>query len=509
MPDWKKVDSRTDASIFPLFLYDSGVGKNSTMHKALGVGLNGIMVHFQGARWDFFEIEGDFDKASKSLLKRLESDPLFVEKTIARTYAAGKSVLDLTGEISNADLSKKTNRQLLDYYVEYCKRMREARGPGWIAPALDLSGFLTNVLEDVLKPKLKLLGKEGQLPEYFTVLTTSSKPTVGKQQDLDVLRLAVKIRFDAGLKQLLNLPLDDVMLELSKHALLNSLLEAHTKKYCWIPCTFESPAMTKEYFVSVAFGLAKTGDPEDELKRIEQKDKALEEAKLRMERELCLSAEEKHLFNVAQEVTFFKADRKDLYFKSYFEMRPLIKEIAARLKVTPKQAMYLLEEEMQLALLEGKVNVKLLDERQKNSILLITPEKTSVLTGKEVEKALEGVRQEKVEMADVVKGKCACPGSAKGIVKLVLSPADMHKMKKGDVLVSNATDPNVVPAMKKASAIITNTGGITCHAAIVSRELGIPCVIGTRVATEVLKDGDVVEVDANAGIVKVIERFKK
>ena len=79
-------------------------------------------------------------------------------------------------------------------------------------------------------------------------------------------------------------------------------------------------------------------------------------------------------------------------------------------------------------------------------------------------------------------------------------------MKKGDILVSIATNPNLVSAMKKASAIITNAGGLTCHAAIVSRELNIPCIVGTKVATKVLKDGDLVEVDADEGMVKILKK---
>ena len=77
-------------------------------------------------------------------------------------------------------------------------------------------------------------------------------------------------------------------------------------------------------------------------------------------------------------------------------------------------------------------------------------------------------------------------------------------MNDGDILVSHATDPRYVSIMKKAAAIVADVGGITCHAAIVSRELNIPCVIGTKIATRVLKDGDKVEVDATNGIVKII-----
>jgi len=75
-------------------------------------------------------------------------------------------------------------------------------------------------------------------------------------------------------------------------------------------------------------------------------------------------------------------------------------------------------------------------------------------------------------------------------------------MNDGDILVSKMTDPEIVAAMKKAGAIITDSGGITCHAAIVSRELGIPCVISTKFATKLFEDGDRVEVDADKGIIK-------
>ena len=101
-------------------------------------------------------------------------------------------------------------------------------------------------------------------------------------------------------------------------------------------------------------------------------------------------------------------------------------------------------------------------------------------------------------------GQTASLGQAKGKVKIINSASDMKKMKTGDILVSIATNPDVVPAMKKAAAIVTEQGGVTSHAAIVSRELGTPCVIGTKIATKVLKDGDVVEVDADKGIVRKV-----
>ncbi len=84
----------------------------------------------------------------------------------------------------------------------------------------------------------------------------------------------------------------------------------------------------------------------------------------------------------------------------------------------------------------------------------------------------------------------------------------MNKMQEGDVLVSRATSPDIVPAMKKASAIITDMGGITCHAAIVSREFKKPCIVGTEIATKVIHDGDIVELHCGRGTVKIIKSRK-
>ncbi len=101
----------------------------------------------------------------------------------------------------------------------------------------------------------------------------------------------------------------------------------------------------------------------------------------------------------------------------------------------------------------------------------------------------------------VLKGLAASPGIGCGPVKIVTSPEEINKVKEGDVLVAKMTSPDYVPAMKKAVAIITDEGGMTSHAAIVSRELGVPCVVGTGKATEVLKEGEIVTVDGERGII--------
>jgi pyruvate,water dikinase len=105
----------------------------------------------------------------------------------------------------------------------------------------------------------------------------------------------------------------------------------------------------------------------------------------------------------------------------------------------------------------------------------------------------------KISEAPILSGASASPGVGTGPVKILRSPKEIEKIEKGDVLVAPMTSPDFVPAMKKSAAIVTDQGGQTSHAAIVSRELGIPCVVGTQDATKKLKDGMIVSVDGSSG----------
>jgi phosphoenolpyruvate synthase/pyruvate phosphate dikinase len=113
-----------------------------------------------------------------------------------------------------------------------------------------------------------------------------------------------------------------------------------------------------------------------------------------------------------------------------------------------------------------------------------------------------------------LKGTVAHPGFVKGKARVILlnynnikeQLKQIAQMHEGEILVAETTSPEFTPALKKAKAVITNQGGLGSHAAIVSRELGIPCIVGTQTATAVIKTGDDLEVDANKGIVKIIEQ---
>jgi phosphohistidine swiveling domain-containing protein len=103
-----------------------------------------------------------------------------------------------------------------------------------------------------------------------------------------------------------------------------------------------------------------------------------------------------------------------------------------------------------------------------------------------------------------IRGTPVYEGRAQGQVVKILSFTDMNRFKSGDVLVTEMTNPDYLPIMKIASAVVTDEGGATCHAAIACRELKIPCVVGTKIATHALNDGDIVDVDAVRGVITLI-----
>ena len=131
--------------------------------------------------------------------------------------------------------------------------------------------------------------------------------------------------------------------------------------------------------------------------------------------------------------------------------------------------------------------------REEKQLFILQTRPVTTLKPKEETKTLP-----KIEARAILTGVAASPGIAVGPVKIV-EASQIDKVKNGDVLVAEMTTPDFVPAMKRATAIVTDRGGRTAHAAIVSRELGIPCVVGTEVATKTLSDGQEITVDGSRG----------
>ncbi|MFH1053689.1 MAG: PEP-utilizing enzyme [Candidatus Woesearchaeota archaeon] len=189
---------------------------------------------------------------------------------------------------------------------------------------------------------------------------------------------------------------------------------------------------------------------------------------------------------------------------------PLKKEFAKKLRISIEKMESLTNEEIKSLLSGGISKLDALEtakERDKLCVFGIVEGEKFLFVAKEAENLIPYIKEE-IKETNVITGKSANPGRVRGIIRVVpqLNHEEMMKaaknLKKGEILVTGMTQPDIFHACKKAKAIITDEGGITSHAAIVSRELNIPCIIGTKIATRVLKDGDLVEVDAEKGIVK-------
>lgn len=111
---------------------------------------------------------------------------------------------------------------------------------------------------------------------------------------------------------------------------------------------------------------------------------------------------------------------------------------------------------------------------------------------------------EEIKKVRMLTGNVASAGKVRGYVRRLMEHRQIDLLKEGEILVSPMTIPDFLPAMKKAAAFVTDEGGILCHAAIVAREMGKPCIVGTKFATQLLRDGHLVEVDANHGIVTIL-----
>ena len=182
----------------------------------------------------------------------------------------------------------------------------------------------------------------------------------------------------------------------------------------------------------------------------------------------------------------------------------ILEEISKRTAVEKELLLFSSPLELRIPLDNGFVVE--LKKRQKACLHYLDSDGDKFLTGDIVINFIEGLNKKRRSETERLYGSVANPGKIEGIAKIIFTTSDITKMKKGDILVAPNTRPEYVTAMKKAAAIITDEGGITSHAAIVSRELGLPCVIGLQNATDTLKDGDLIFVNANHGIVNVVKR---
>lgn len=184
--------------------------------------------------------------------------------------------------------------------------------------------------------------------------------------------------------------------------------------------------------------------------------------------------------------------------------------LIAKEKKWPKNLMkfFLFQELKRLILVKKEFNFTKIEKRKDGYAYFAN----QLFTKRDIKTAIKIRGYKLIEEASPkmtqLKGVVASMGIARGKVKIVMNREQLNKVTMGDILVSPMTTPAYMPAMIKATAFVTDEGGIICHAAIVSREMRKPCIVGTKIATKILNDGDLVELDTNNGVVKIIRREK-
>ena len=249
------------------------------------------------------------------------------------------------------------------------------------------------------------------------------------------------------------------------------------------------------------------GNPltEEKLKKEISATKKEKEAKL--SENILLPEDCKTAVEIGSKMAFYRSYIVETIDKIAFGYWSILKKLGEKNNLNWQDILYLTYKEIIQLKREGTLPDNF-EERRNGFGIVMEDNKTRVIVGKELKKQLKEC-QEKVDKGITeFKGMVACRSDKKikGIVKIVEESKHISKMNKGDILVANETTPDYVIGMKIAGAIITNQGGLTSHAAIISRELSIPCIIGTKIATKVLKDRQLVEVDTNKGIVRILKK---
>jgi len=286
----------------------------------------------------------------------------------------------------------------------------------------------------------------------------------------------------------------------------NELVDIHHRDWSWIPTDWAigmpwSKTDVKNRLIKFA-----KEDPEKRLLGVGEDFLKKEREKEELFSQYIKSKELRKLIEMMEIEAFYRLHRRYVLSELLHCSQHLFEELAFRMKLETDLMYNLLPHEIVDFLLKGKQpDRSLVEERLKYFVLYGKDDNVSIHYGVKAAEMAQVLYSDIDETLEILKGSVGCQGKATGIARIIHSRDDFHKISDGEILVTHETTPDFMPILHKIKAIVTDEGGISCHAAVISREMNIPCVIGTNVATKVLKDGDLVEVDATKGIVKKVK----
>ena len=425
-------------------------------------------------------LEEIFKKGGAKLLKR------FAKKLVSHVGNLDK----LANQIEKMDCSKLTYGQLDDLSFEFREAAFYAHNFLVPMPVADkaISWMILDFLPTAPKNKKQ---------EWLSILTYPTKENKPVEEERSFYKLVMA--YKKGDRN------------------FNRLFGSHVKKYSYLGARnyWWEQAWTKDDLIKRLDNfLAQNKSPKRELNNLEKIKKERKRFFDKLVKKLSIkrNSELFKLIKIAQEYAYLRTWRTNIIYGAGYKARNLFYEIARRAKANKDIVSYLTIFEVGKMAKTGKcpITPSELKRRKIFNASVRIGEEMTVLSGKpwgeKLKKAfgtLEGSRSLKI-----LKGNIAYPGIVRGVARIVeqgeRSKINMRKFKRGEIMVATMTFPNFIPAMEKAAAFVTDEGGILCHAAIVAREMKKPCIIGTKIATQVLHDGQLVEVDAKRGIVKIL-----
>lgn len=473
--EWTKILNRQAS--YP-FVTAWATGLVHNMKKTYGLSMTGLW--HNSITYGVYHIKNDLESLGRVISEKIYQDLDFAQKDIALCIKTCDTLVEVSRKIPTINLSQKSDSQL----AKFLKRFYTCY--------LDVFPFVTvpHGIERYFEQKIR----EAVVDENCLEILLAPVSTQDKERD-SALKVAVFIK-DHGWDRK-----------------AERVLAKHWEDFCWLPLwSIHAKPLSLDYFrEEVQNILAAVENPASEIKRLKTEEqkarKKLRKTLKKVKASPALIEEVKLL----QEYVCLRVYRKNALCQAHFYYLPLIFEIGRRLDLDEEEIKLLSFEEMLAGLTRkfSKKDLKLLvEKRDEGWAILMRHGKTRTVTG--VKNIIETMEQHRIIATDssmrrVIRGTPACRGKATGRIKIVKKVAELSKVEEGDILVTKMTTPDYVMAMHQAAAIVTDEGGITCHAAIVSREFNIPCIIGTRNATQVLSDNDLVEVDAENGVVRVIE----
>jgi len=419
--------------------------------------------------------------------KKLGQNPRFLEKMSLVFIGSQKKLLDINKRLEKINFRNLTNEKLVGLYNRFCETYKGLYAAFHLAVYID---SIEDKAKSWLSNELKKIKQDKKFDDYFIKLSAWPEPSLLQEEELSLLEIAVKIK--------------------TKKGDADKLLDRHTTKFAGLPVVNdETKPWDKKYFQNQLDKLLNKSQDKliEELKKLHSYRGQINKNQLTLFNRLSAPQLMRNFFRLIGLSTWIRLVSRSTFALSHYASRNLFREIGRRNNLTSEDIKWLIPSETENLIFTGRLpSAKKLNERKFASVLLFRNGKYIIFEGK---KADEFIRKEIEELSpllgsDFIKGAIAYTGIVQGTVKMILSQKDIAKMQPGDILVARMTTPEIVPAARLAAAIVTDEGGITCHAAIISRELKIPCIVGTKFATKILKDNDIIIVDASKGVIKKV-----